>query len=124
MGRRTVIGKDFTFSAGHHLPSLPDGHKCRTPHGHNYTVTACLTGKLVPPGFVTDFADLAPFKAYLDTTVDHKDLNTVFDFEPTSELLAAHFADWFVENVQPHISGRLVSMSVSETTTSWAEVQL
>lgn len=32
------IGKRFMFEAAHHLPDLPEGHKCARLHGHSYTV--------------------------------------------------------------------------------------
>lgn len=116
------IGKTFTFSAGHHLPDLPAGHKCARPHGHNYTIEVTLCREeLVPPGFVTDFGDLAPVQAYLEAYLDHRDLNEVLGFPPTSERLARHVAEWFIEHVEPHIPGRLERVRVSETPTSWAE---
>lgn len=116
------IGKRFTFDAAHHLPSLPEGHKCARQHGHTYTVEVVVTADgLVPPGFVTDFGDLGPFADYIDADLDHRDLSTVLDFEPTSEALAAHLAGWFVTNLEPVIPGRLVAVRVWETPTSWAE---
>jgi 6-pyruvoyltetrahydropterin/6-carboxytetrahydropterin synthase len=116
------IGKRFRFEAAHHLPGLPEGHKCGRPHGHSYTVEVVLTAsELTPPGFVTDFADLAPFRAYLDRELDHRDLNEVVDFPPVSENLAAHLAAWFMTNVEPTIPGRLVRIRVSETADTWAE---
>ncbi len=116
------IGKRFRFEAAHHLLGLPEGHKCRRPHGHGYAVEVVLTaGELTPPGFVTDFADLAPFRAYLDRELDHRDLNEVVDFPPTSENLAAHLADWFMTHVEPTIPARLVRVRVSETADTWAE---
>jgi 6-pyruvoyltetrahydropterin/6-carboxytetrahydropterin synthase len=120
MAARFRIEKEYRFSAGHHLPGLPAEHRCHRPHGHNYTVTVGLTGALVPPGFVTDFGDLAPFGEYLDATFDHRDLNESVDFEPTSELLAQYLTDWFIEHIEPTIPGLLESMTVSETPTSRA----
>ncbi|MEM1009583.1 MAG: 6-carboxytetrahydropterin synthase, partial [Myxococcota bacterium] len=29
------IYKEFTFEAAHHLPFVPEGHKCRRLHGHS-----------------------------------------------------------------------------------------
>ncbi|MFJ9460796.1 6-carboxytetrahydropterin synthase [Kitasatospora sp. NPDC101447] len=54
-----------------------------------------------PPGFVTDFADLRPFKNFLDTELDHRNLHEVLPAEPTSELLAQFLAGWFIQHVQP-----------------------
>jgi 6-pyruvoyltetrahydropterin/6-carboxytetrahydropterin synthase len=116
------IGKRFRFEAAHCLPGLPEGHKCGRVHGHSYTIEAVLTAsELTPPGFVTDFGDLTPFRAYLDRELDHRDLNDVVDFPPTSENLAAHLAAWFMTNVEPAIPGRLVRIRVSETADTWAE---
>ncbi len=110
------IGKSFTFDAAHHLPDLPEGHKCARLHGHTYTVTVIFERpELVEPGFVTDFGDLAPLQRYLDEHLDHRYLNEVLGIVPTSELLAQHVAEWLLEHLQPHVPGRLVSVRVSET---------
>lgn len=85
------ISKSFDFSASHQLGGLPDGHQCGRLHGHNYRVELELaSATLVPPGFVVDYGDLAPFKAYLDTELDHRHLNDVLGNEPTAEHLAEH----------------------------------
>ncbi len=71
-----AIAKTFRFSAAHHLPDLPEGHKCRTPHGHNYSVTLVVAADhLDDYGFVIDYGDLAPFRDFLDRVLDHGDLN-------------------------------------------------
>ncbi|MGH3939374.1 MAG: 6-pyruvoyl trahydropterin synthase family protein [Pseudonocardiaceae bacterium] len=119
------IGKNFTFESAHRITGLPDGHKCARPHGHSYTVTVMLERQeLIEPGFVTDFGELAPFKRYIDACLDHRDLNEVLDIAPTSELLARHLAEWFVEHLQPQLPGRLYAVRVSETATSWAEYEV
>ena len=116
------IGKRFSFDAAHSLPSLPSDHKCSSEHGHTYTIEVVLTAdRLVRPGFVTDFADLEPLESYIQSTLDHRHLNRTLDFEPTSEALAYHLAQWFQEHVEPTIAARLVSMRVCETPSSWAE---
>lgn len=122
---RYRIGKTFTFDAAHQLAGLPAGHKCARLHGHTYTVEIVLAGKrLEEPGFVTDFADLAPFKRYLDAQLDHRLLNEQLPCEPTSENLARHLAEWFLQHLQPHIGGRLERVRVSETGSSWAEIEV
>jgi 6-pyruvoyltetrahydropterin/6-carboxytetrahydropterin synthase len=119
------ISKKWTFDAAHHLDGLPDGHKCARVHGHTWTVEVVLAAAtLTGPGFVTDFGDLAPLGRYLAETLDHRDLNEVLDVAPTSEHLARHVAQWFLEHVQPNVAGRLVAVRVSETPTSAAEYLL
>ncbi|MGH3754423.1 MAG: 6-carboxytetrahydropterin synthase [Pseudonocardiaceae bacterium] len=121
-GGRYRIGKRYSFAAGHHLPTLPEDHKCARPHGHTYTVEVVLvSATLRGPGFVTDFADLQPFGAYLDQELDHNNLNDVFGFPPTCELLAEHLYGWLLTNVAPQVGGRLDAVRVSESPTSWAE---
>ncbi|MFV2198734.1 6-pyruvoyl trahydropterin synthase family protein [Nocardiopsis sp. LOL_012] len=119
MGYR--IGKSFSFDAAHFLSTLPSGHKCSRLHGHTYTVTVELVSlALAPPGFVTDFGDLAPFAAYLDEQMDHRLLNDALDAEPTSELLARHMGEWFIAHVEPGLGASLSAVTVAESPTSWA----
>ncbi|MET9952773.1 6-carboxytetrahydropterin synthase [Streptomyces sp. NPDC006339] len=118
---RFTIGKTFDFEAGHRLASLPAEHKCSRQHGHTYQVEVVLSASsLQGPGFVTDFGDLGPFKRYLDSELDHRNLHEVFDFEPTSELLAQYLAGWFLANMPPGIAGQLAAVRVRETQRSWA----
>ncbi|MCK9878269.1 6-carboxytetrahydropterin synthase [Frankia sp. Ag45/Mut15] len=120
MGYR--IGKRFSFDAAHHLDGLPPGHKCARVHGHTYTVEVVFAAdRLDEPGFVTDFGDLEPFGTYLDEKFDHRDLNDVLDVPPTSELLAAHLAQWIIDSLEPLVQGRLESVRVAESPNSWAE---
>lgn len=117
----TTIGKTFDFEAGHRLPGLPPEHKCSRQHGHSYQVEVILTAcTLEAPGFVTDFGALAPFKQFLDTQLDHRNLHEVLPMEPTSERLAQFLAGWFIQYLQPDIPGRLVAVRVRETERSWA----
>jgi 6-pyruvoyltetrahydropterin/6-carboxytetrahydropterin synthase len=86
------ISKRFDFSAAHQLRGLPETHQCARPHGHNYSVTVSLSGdELDEVGFIVDYGRLDQIKQFLDATVEHRDLNEVFDFNPTAENLAKHF---------------------------------
>jgi len=116
------IAKSFTFCAAHQLSGLPTGHKCARMHGHNYIVEVVLAAEtLVEPGFVTDFADLAPFGRYLAELVDHRCLNEVLPVSPTSERLARHFAEWITQHMGSAMGGRVERVRVSETSSTWAE---
>lgn len=116
------IGKTFSFEAGHHLPGLPAGHKCSRPHGHSYTVEVTVTAdQLAGPGFVTDFADLAPLREHLAGRLDHQDLNCVLDFPPTSENLARHLYEWCRDHIPLRPAARIEAVRVSETASTWAE---
>src|SRR5262249_21088716 len=84
----------------HVLDGVPADHPCARLHGHNWTVTLYLAAEEVDArGFVVDFFDLTPFRRMLDERFDHRHLNDVVDFSPTSENLARHLhdaarADW------------------------------
>ena len=52
----TRIGRSYRFESAHHLPHLPDGHKCKNLHGHNYRLEVVVRGRLDERGFVRDFA--------------------------------------------------------------------
>lgn len=110
------ITKLFDFEASHHLTGLAAGHKCMNNHGHSYKVEIVLEAEeLDEHGFVVDYSDLKPFKDYIDTWLDHHDLNEVFPhINPTAENLAKILFDvasewWTVKEVR-----------VSETAKTWA----
>ncbi|SEP53381.1 6-carboxytetrahydropterin synthase [Amycolatopsis saalfeldensis] len=63
-------------------------------------------------GFVTDFGDLKPFAAYLDAPVADAALRA------SGPASVAHLASWFVDNIEPEIRGRLVSVGVDSITTT------
>jgi 6-pyruvoyltetrahydropterin/6-carboxytetrahydropterin synthase len=94
-GRFTITKSYELDGVSHELALLPEGHKCRRNHGHNYVITVTVTAaRLDAFGFVTDFGDLRPCRQHLES-LDHRRLNDVVDFHPTSELLAHHLGTWF-----------------------------
>lgn len=116
------IGKRFRFEAAHSLPGLAPDHKCARPHGHSYTVELTLvSAELSDPGFVTDFAELAPMKTYLDEAFDHRDLNGVLDVPATSENLARHLYQWCTSNLVLPVGVVVEAVRASETSSTFAE---
>lgn len=116
------IAKEFSFSASHQLPHLGSEHKCARLHGHNYTVTVFLAASgLDERGFVADFAELSPVKAFLDTCWDHRHLNDCVPLPPTSEHLAQFLFNWCQENLPPQVANSLEAVWVSESDSTWAE---
>ena len=84
------IYKIFTFEAAHHLPNVPEGHKCKRLHGHSFEVTLFVEGPVDEhTGWVIDFADIkAAFKPTYNR-LDHYYLNDIEGLEnPTSENIA------------------------------------
>lgn len=80
----------------HWLPEVPEGHKCRQLHGHNYRIVVGYIGKgphggLDDRGFVVDFAEIDAVVEPLLKLWDHKCLNDIIG-NPTAELLAVWLA--------------------------------
>src|SRR5262249_29723683 len=108
------IFKEFSFEAAHHLPNVPEGHKCRRLHGHSFRceihVRGPIDGRL---GWVADFADLKEAFAPLHQRLDHNYLNEVDGLEnPTSENLAR----WIWRALRQTLPG-LSAIVVRETCT-------
>lgn len=110
------IGRTYRFESAHHLPLLPDGHKCKNVHGHNYRVEVVMSGALDARGFVMDFAEIDAEILPLIRKVDHRLLNDVEGLEnPTAEIIAT----WFLQR----ITG-CESVRVYENDDCWAEVRI
>jgi 6-pyruvoyltetrahydropterin/6-carboxytetrahydropterin synthase len=110
----TRIGRSYRFEAAHHLPKLPDSHKCKRLHGHNYRVEIVVGGRPDSRGFVKDFAEIDAEVAPLIEAVDHRLLNEVTGLEnPTAEVIAA----WFLAHIAD-----CERVRVYETDDCWAEV--
>lgn len=111
----TTIGKKFSFEAAHWLPNVPDGHKCKSLHGHSYTAELIIEGDVDENGLVVDFAEISRVAKPLFAQLDHSLLNDHLP-NPTSELLAR----FIFENLKPSLPG-LSLVSVSETPNTKAE---
>ena len=108
------IGRTYRFESAHHLPQLPDGHKCKNLHGHNYRIEIVKCGTPDARGFVQDFAEIDAEIAPLVKMVDHRLLNDVPGLEnPTAEVIAA----WFLERIAD-----CETVRVWENDDCWAEV--
>ncbi|MCL2098049.1 MAG: 6-carboxytetrahydropterin synthase [Bacteroidales bacterium] len=84
--------KTIEISASHCL-KLNYESKCQHLHGHNWIITVyCKSDKLDENGMVADFSVISQ---QIKQRLDHKNLNEVFDFNPTAENIAR----WIVENM-------------------------
>jgi len=115
-----LISKTFRFAAAHHLPRLPEGHKCRRVHGHNYAVTLVLeAGRLDEQGMVLDYGELDEVRSWIAHTLDHRDLNDVLGDLATAEALADYvYSTW--QAAYP----RLCEVTVSETPDTTATITM
>ncbi len=83
-----TIGVSRKFSAAHQIHGI--GGKCEGVHGHNYRVEVEVSAKkLAKPGMIADFIEVG--KKLTGILPDHKMLNEVYSFNPTSENLARQF---------------------------------
>src|SRR5262249_19315868 len=93
---------------------LPEGHKCRNLHGHNYRIDVVVHGALDARGFVKDFAEIDADIMPLIKMLDHRLLNEVEGLEnPTAEIIAS----WLFQRIKG-----CESVRVYENDDSWAEV--
>ncbi len=110
----TRIGRTYRFESAHYLPNVPDGHKCKNLHGHNYRVEIVVSGELDDRGFIRDFAELDAEVAPLLASIDHRLLNEIDGLEnPTAEIIAT----WFLRRLPG-----CERVRVCETDDAWAEV--
>jgi 6-pyruvoyltetrahydropterin/6-carboxytetrahydropterin synthase len=110
------VGRTYRFESAHHLPLLPEGHRCRNLHGHNYRVEVVVSGKLDPRGFVMDFAEMDAAIMPMIKEVDHRLLNEIAGLEnPTAEIIA----NWFLQRIEG-----CESVRVYENDNCWAEVRV
>jgi len=108
------IGRTYRFEAAHRLPLVPEGHKCRNLHGHNYRVSIVVRGALDTRGFVKDFAEIDEVVNPLLALLDHRLLNNVNGLEnPTAEIIA----NWFFNRIPG-----CERVRVYENDECWAEV--
>ena len=135
MTDKWTIYKEFHFSASHQLTGLPEDHQCARLHGHNYILAVRISSdKLMKPGFVIDYGELGFVKYWADR-MDHRHLNEVLNFNPTSEriieflyqVFSRELDEWFERKVQG--AGERVpiewpvfklEVGLSETPKTWA----
>lgn len=111
------ITKSFEFSAAHSLTFLPEGHKCRNLHGHNYRLTVTVRGQIPDNGMLVDYVEISAVVKPLIDKCDHKNLNDIIPFNTTSENIAL----WFAHQIKRQLP-MLYSVTVSETPTTSATV--
>lgn len=106
-----TIKKRFDFSASHVLACLAPEHPCSRMHGHNYQIILELkSDSLNEAGFVKDYRELDMFKQWVDTELDHRHLNDVFEVNPSAENMAAS-----IYHLWKHAFPQLSAVIVKET---------
>lgn len=111
------IAARYEFEAAHQLPRLPDGHKCKRLHGHNYKVEVSIEGEPDERGFVMDYAELDAIVQPIINQLDHRYLNDIEGLQnPTSEVLVM----WLRQRMASYISLPF-TVRIYETPRYWVE---
>ena len=118
---RMRIGKEWLFEAAHHLPYVPDGHKCKRPHGHSYRLTISFEGIVDErAGWFLDYGALKPIGEWVKHTLDHRNLNDLIE-NPTAENLCLYVCEQLpVGEWTPYIC----AVRINETAKTFAEVSV
>ena len=112
-----IIGIRTHFDAAHYLPNHPG--RCKTMHGHRWTVEVEYEGKVGPSAaMIVDFGLLKEAMKQIIEPLDHVVLNDRID-NPTAETLVYYLRTYLV-NLFPNV--RLYSITVYETPDSWAKI--
>jgi 6-pyruvoyl-tetrahydropterin synthase len=67
----------YSYAHAHHLPTFPEGHKCRRVHGHVNDVTITWEVDLPPGGYAFDHALLDKVATLVIGPLDHALVNDV-----------------------------------------------
>lgn len=138
---KTRIAKDFRWEMGHRLPFHDSG--CQNIHGHSYRLRVEITGEPDAHGMVMDYFDLKTAVQPLVDTLDHAFICDESDavmqgffrenpmkvvtvpFSTTAENIARYILEHITAELARAVGGRITSVSVrvSETETTFAEVQ-
>ena len=115
------LTKIFSFNSAHKLIDYKG--KCSQIHGHTYKLEFTVSGKISSDGMVIDFHVLNDIiEKEIIEELDHKYLNDIFDFNPTSENIAI----WIWERVENTISDigcNIERIVLWETPTSFVTIR-
>ena len=98
------VSKKLEVAGAHNL-NLNYESKCSNIHGHNWIIIVyCKSNELDSNGMVIDFKHI---KHIVSDKLDHKNLNDIFDFNPTAE----NISKWICDNIP-----QCYKVSVQEST--------
>lgn len=120
MSTTTSIFFEASFNSGHWLPMVPEGHKCRRPHGHTYRVRIVAEGPVGADGFIVDYDVIRQAWLPLCDDLDHRQLNHVDGLEnPTAENIGR----WILDRIRIRVP-MVCSVEVRETEHAGATVSI
>lgn len=101
-----TVERRYHFECAHFLPYVPEEHRCRRMHGHNYEllVRARHEQGVDARGFVLDFGELDMIVLPLIQQIDHRCLNDIPGLHnPTAELIGMWFLDRLQAEIEPPV---------------------
>lgn len=109
---RVELCRKYDFSAAHHLPQVPEGHKCHRLHGHSYEIEVAVRGEVDPKvGWLMDYGSIDQQVKPILAELDHRTLNDIPGLEnATSEILCG----WLWGRLEGRLPG-LHRISAAET---------
>lgn len=115
---KTKLGMEFEIDFSHILKGHP---KCSQPHGHTSRILIEVVGEVkkgssYQDNMVMDFADMKKTCWEIIQQLDHKDLNSIFEF-PTSENIAM----WIYEKLEEKIP--VSSVKFYEGNGKWCTIE-
>ena len=103
------IKKRLEVSASHKL-NLSYESKCQNLHGHNWIIYVyCKGEELNQDGMLMDFTHI---KKQIHERLDHQNLNSVLDFNPTAE----NIAKWIVDTLPLCYKATVIESENNEAT--------
>ncbi|RAS59414.1 6-pyruvoyltetrahydropterin/6-carboxytetrahydropterin synthase [Lentzea atacamensis] len=109
-GGYRIGDRGFAFAAAHRAPCGPSAGQV---HGHTFTVEVELVAPMLQaPGFVVDFAELAPVGEYLRSTLDHRDLDEVLPSVGNTDGIADHLSGWIGAHMPGPVAASLDAVRV------------
>ena len=110
-----TLSRWAVFQCAHHLPKMPDGHKCRRVHGHTYKLTITCRGNLEPDGLIFDNALVDEVLQVVVAQLDHRNLNELdlpISDNPTAERMVCWI--WVLASHVPVVGEHLWRIELEE----------
>jgi len=105
------LEKTFTIAVAHQLrdtKSLVTKKCAQNIHGHNLVITIIITTNKLVDDMVIDFGKIKE----IVNKLDHKNLNDIFEFNPTAENIAKYLYDIIEKEYVKLLKHELIEESI------------
>lgn len=108
---------EHSFSAAHQLKHAYSKECNEYKHGHNWKVLVEINTEELINSMVVDFKKIKEIINFLD----HRDLNTILNFEPTAENLAKYLHDLIKNEIKQKSRVNLTIWEAEKASISYEE---